>query len=957
MPAIKQSMRFRNLPTALAVVTASVAITWLVLSAKAEYKRDIGLGERQTQLLATGLQDTTERQFNEINREVITILDAVERHIAAARPLPVDLSDLATGALDDDGDILRVVIRIDGQEAANLSPIATDAARIDTAKIEWSPAETPFPFGFVNIGAPVALPEGGYTLPLRYNFVASADRKAIEIVAFTAPEQILQGYQSVELADGSAFAVFRADGLLLTRWPPTPDYVGRKFAGPIFGEHLKLEAAATIRATVETDPRERIFTYRSTRGWPLVVVAGVPVRGVVTGWLASLPGKSVLLLFILSAIFLLWVALRSSQSDLRRSVEQLTMNESRYARLLANIPGGVFTRRLDPPDKIKYTFVSEGFENAFGIRTNSDAPDTASLLDLVHPDDRRQMQESILASRDGDDVWTQEFRAIKPNGQLIWVQSVARRYPGEDGSIMWDGIAIDVTDVHQQQTLLENVQKIAGLGYWTWQPEAGNDTNDQWRRQTRYSPACAAILGLQPADLQISDAAFIDKFVHPEDRARVAREYQRFLEVEDAPHDIQYRIVRPNGGLRWVHCTATKDVVGGKVVRIIGVLQDVTEAKQHETQIAQAQKMEAIGGLTGGVAHDFNNLLTVIIGNLEALASRLRDQPQLLELTEAAIGAAERGATLTKRLLAFARRQPLSPQPTDLNRLLTDLLPLLNRSVGALIEVAIKAAPDLPRALVDPNQLENAILNLANNARDAMPRGGRLSIGVDLVEWSSEEDGAVEIGEHRPAPHLRISVTDTGIGMARETLERAIEPFFTTKPVGQGTGLGLSMVYGLAKQSRGHLRIYSEPGIGTTVRLFLPVAPEMAPNPAVLGIGVGDFAGRNALLVDDDPPVRATTAAMLRSLGFNVSEAPTGQEALRILESGKPIDVLVTDVILAGGMLGPDVAQRARAVKPELKVLFISGFASDTLVDHRPLLSKPFRRAELAAELTKLLGQ
>ncbi|HNB26976.1 MAG TPA: PAS domain-containing protein [Alphaproteobacteria bacterium] len=957
MPAIKQSMRFRNLPTALAVVTASVAITWLVLSAKTEYERDIGLGERQTQLLATGLQDTTERQFNEINREVITILGAVERQLAAARPLPMGLSELATRALDDDGDILRVIVRVDDTEAVNLSPMAPDAARIDTARIEWSPTETAFPFGFVNIGAPVALPEGGYTLPLRYSFVASAERKAMEIVALTAPEQILQGYQSVELADGSAFAVFRADGVLLTRWPVTPDFVGRKFAGPIFGHYLKFHPSATIRATIETDPRERIFTYRSARGWPLVVVAGVPVRGVVAGWLASLPGKSVLLLFILSAIFLLWVALRSSQSDLRRSVEQLPKSEGRYARLLSNIPGGVFTRRCAPPDnKIEYVFVSEGFRHAFGMQTDPTAPDTASLLDLVHPDDRRQMQDSILASREGDDVWTQEFRAIKPNGQLIWVQSVARRYPGEDGSIMWDGIAIDVTDVHQQQTLLESVQKIAGLGYWIWQPEPGNDADDQSRRHTRYSPACAAILGLTPADLQITDADYIEKFVHPEDRARVAREYEQFLNVEDAPHDIQYRILRPNGGLRWVHCTATKDIVGGKVVRIIGVLQDVTEAKLHETQIAQAQKMEAIGGLTGGVAHDFNNLLTVIIGNLEALASRLRDQPQLLELTEAAIGAAERGATLTKRLLAFARRQPLSPQPTDLSRLLTDLLPLLNRSVGPLIEVAIKAAPDLPRALVDPNQLENAILNLANNARDAMPRGGRLSISVDFVEWAAEEDGGLDAGEHRAAPYLRISVTDTGVGMTRETLERAVEPFFTTKPVGQGTGLGLSMVYGLAKQSRGHLRIYSEPGIGTTIRLFLPVATEAAPNPMALGDSAGDFAGRNALLVDDDPAVRATTAAMLRSLGFSVSEAPTGTEALRILEGTKPIDVLVTDVILAGGMLGPEVAQRARSLKPALKVLFISGFASDALVDHRPLLSKPFRRAELAAELGKLLG-
>ncbi len=259
--------------------------------------------------------------------------------------------------------------------------------------------------------------------------------------------------------------------------------------------------------------------------------------------------------------------------------------------------------------------------------------------------------------------------------------------------------------------------------------------------------------------------------------------------------------------------------------------------------------------------------------------------------------------------------------------------------------------------MVDPHQLENAVINLANNARDAMPRGGRLAIGVDLADWIADEDGELDSGERQPAPYLRISVSDTGIGMARETLARAVEPFFTTKPAGQGTGLGLSMAYGLAKQSRGHLRIYSEPGIGTTIRLYLPVATELAAGPAAPGDAAGDFAGVTALLVDDDPPVRATTAAILRSLGITVSEAAHGKEALRIIEGSMAIDVLVTDVILAGGMLGPEVAERARALRPGLKVLFISGFASDALADHRPLLSKPFRRAELAAELAKLLGK
>jgi CheY-like chemotaxis protein len=289
-----------------------------------------------------------------------------------------------------------------------------------------------------------------------------------------------------------------------------------------------------------------------------------------------------------------------------------------------------------------------------------------------------------------------------------------------------------------------------------------------------------------------------------------------------------------------------------------------------------------------------------------------------------------------------------------MHQLLVDLLPLLNRSVGALIKVNIKAAPDLPKAMVDPHQLENAILNLANNARDAMPRGGDLTIRVDRSD-PQKDDGVDAKAAADGGPFLCVAVSDTGIGMSRETLKRAIEPFFTTKPVGQGTGLGLSMVYGLARQSKGHLRIDSEPGIGTTIRLYLPTAAAQVAGPVDAGSAIADFAGARALLVDDDPAVRRTTAAMLASIGFTVREAATGKEALQVLEGTAQFDILVTDVILAGGMLGPEVAERARALRPGLNILFISGYASDSVAEIQPLLSKPFRRAELAQQIALLL--
>ncbi|KAB2852956.1 MAG: PAS domain-containing protein, partial [Sphingopyxis terrae] len=490
-----------------------------------------------------GLQDTTERQFNEINREILAVELAIERHLASPHPPHLSLREDALRALDDDGDILRIIGTVDGVEMLSISPTTPETAPFDVAGIAWSTTDTAFPFGSVNIGDPIILVDGAtHSVPMRYRFLADVSGVAVEIIALTDATQILHGYESVELAEGSAFALFRADGVLLARWPDMARYVGRKFNGPIFGHHLQLAPSATIRAQIETDNKERILTYRTTRGWPLVVVAGAPVRGLLASWLASLPGKSLLLLFILSAIFLLWVALRSSQSALRRSVEELTVNEGRYARLLANIPGGVFTRRFVPPDRIEYTFASQGFRDTFGSTTGPASADTDVLLALIHPDDRRKVFDSILASREGDEVLTQEFRAIKPSGQLMWVQSVARRYRGEDGAILWDGVAVDITDLRQQQALLENVQKIAGLGYWIWHLEPDNDSGDLSRRRTHYSPACAAILGFRPEDMRITDAEFVTRIVHPEDRESVRREYQRFLDIENAPHDIQYRI-------------------------------------------------------------------------------------------------------------------------------------------------------------------------------------------------------------------------------------------------------------------------------------------------------------------------------------------------------------------------------------------------------------------------------
>jgi PAS domain S-box-containing protein len=380
---------------------------------------------------------------------------------------------------------------------------------------------------------------------------------------------------------------------------------------------------------------------------------------------------------------------------------------------------------------------------------------------------------------------------------------------------------------------------------------------------------------------------------------------------------------------------------------------------QAEAQLRAAQRMEAIGQLTGGVAHDFNNLLTVILGNAEMLVEGLTDDAQLRMLAEMTQTAAQRGAELTQRLLAFARRQPLDPAAVDVNALLGSMDALLRRTLGDEVEVELVRGGGLWRALVDAPQLENALLNLCLNARDAMPDGGRLTI--ETANAALDDAYAREAEEVEPGQYVMIAVSDTGVGMTEEVRARAFDPFFTTKAVGRGSGLGLSMVFGFVKQSRGHVRLYSEPGQGTTVRLYLPRA---AAEPPAVASAVPEGLPRGAeavLLVEDDTQVREHAARLLESLGYRVLAAPDGPSALALLREGKAVDLLFTDVVMPGGMNGRELADAARALRPGLPVLFTSGYTENAIVHHGRLdrgvllLAKPYRRGELAAKLRQAL--
>jgi PAS domain S-box-containing protein len=394
-----------------------------------------------------------------------------------------------------------------------------------------------------------------------------------------------------------------------------------------------------------------------------------------------------------------------------------------------------------------------------------------------------------------------------------------------------------------------------------------------------------------------------------------------------------------------------------------GIVHDISEDIKRQEQLRQAQKMEAVGQLTGGVAHDFNNLLTVIMGNLEMLEFALDGDEKQQRYVRQAMGAAELGAQLTGRMLAFARRQALKPAVIEPNKLIEDIAGLLSRTLGALVDVELKFDENARRIFADPSQLQNVLVNLAINARDAMPTGGKLTL-----ETSNEfldADYAADNAEVTAGPYVMFAVSDNGTGMSVETQRRAFEPFFTTKDAGKGSGLGLSMVYGFAKQSGGHLRLYSELGIGTTLSLYLPVADaDIGSSALPLDEGPEPHGeGETILIVEDDIRVREVTVIRLQSLGYSVLEAENGNAALAVVKSGVPIDLLFTDMIMPGGLLGGELAKETRRLRPEIKVLFTSGYTEQPgsregkIEDGFLWLRKPYTRALLAQTIRHILTE
>ena len=527
-----------------------------------------------------------------------------------------------------------------------------------------------------------------------------------------------------------------------------------------------------------------------------------------------------------------------------------------------------------------------------------------------------------------------------------------------------DGLAVYFRDVDerikQEEALriseerFRLIAKATNEAIWDW---------DVKKKTLWWNDSLLSVFGHDPQRLGAGPDSWINN-IHPADRQPVHDSIVKALQSPDVTSwQQEYRFMHANGEPRLVSDRGyiMRDNKGN-ALRMLGSMMDITESREMSERLRQSQKMEAVGQLTGGVAHDFNNLLTVILGNAELLSEQLTDQQQLRMLADMTATAAERGAELTNRLLAFARRQPLEPKQVNLNKLIRGMDNLLRRTLQENIDIETVYAGGLWICEVDPGQLEGALLNLAINARDAMPDGGKLTI--ETANTQLDDSYAHQHEEVRPGQYVLISVSDTGTGMPPSVVSRAFEPFFTTKQMGKGSGLGLSMVYGFAKQSGGHIKIYSEVNEGTTVKLYLPRAVNSTDDvyeghkaPAT------ETGTEKILLVEDDALVQQHVAGQLKTLGYQVITCSNAQDALDVVMQLPDINLLFTDIVMPGAMNGRQLAEATRQLRPDIKVLFTSGYTENAIVHHGRLdrgvhlLNKPYRRQELAAKVRKVLDE
>jgi PAS domain S-box-containing protein len=665
----------------------------------------------------------------------------------------------------------------------------------------------------------------------------------------------------------------------------------------------------------------------------------------------------------------------------RNRAETALRDSDARLRLMQKVGGiAYYDRILTEPAGM----ITEEFVRLYGLPSEQTHILATEAIGFLHPDDR----ERVVAARDwllaGGPTSTLEGRIVRADGSVRWLAMHTEVIRGPNGlPYRLVSAQRDITDIidakkvqlDRQRELEQRVtdgslalskseehmrlalSAVNSIGTYDW--DVVNDL-------VYGNGTFARIFGIDP-DRAAAGAPIAEYLVNvPADaRAKVLQEYGQALK-KGGDCSVIHPVNQPDGSVRWClaksHCVLAAD---GTPLRMPGVLIDITDQRIVEDQLRQSQKMEAVGQLTGGLAHDFNNMLQGITGSLELLKARLA-AGRLVNVDRyitAAQGDAARAATLTQRLLAFSRRQVLDPVSTNADELIAGMADLIQRTVGPAIKIVTVPTNGLWTTLCDINQMENALLNLCINARDAMPQGGLLTIETRNVLL--DRRGAFD-WDVMPGDYIAVCVTDTGIGMPLDVVARAFDPFFTTKPLGVGTGLGLSMIYGFAQQSGGQARIYSEVGVGTTVRIYLPrhlATVESKQPPIVAETPPRAEVGQTVLIVDDEDTVRMLVTEVLQEHGYVAIEAVDGASGLKVLNSDVHIDLLISDVGLPGGMNGRQMADAARIGRPDLKVLFITGYAPNAVVGSGRLeqgmqvMTKPFALDTLASRIRDLITE
>jgi len=635
-----------------------------------------------------------------------------------------------------------------------------------------------------------------------------------------------------------------------------------------------------------------------------------------------------------------------------------TSLEEMYRQAIAAADGVVY--QLDLVNN-RYTFVDSRIEELIGYTVEEVVPSlwTEIGLQVERRGSLASMapKEAIQRYRSGEiPVWTADYQCKTKSGELKAISDSSVPIRDDHGAIIGSlGILQDITDRKRTELALREseerfrqfAQHIDGI-FWVVDIPTSMIVYVSKAYETIYGRTCQSLY---------DDPDSPTDAIHPEDLATVlaARQRNRLGETTDE----QFRIIRPDGALRWLRDRGFPiRRESGEVYRVVGIADDITEQKRLEEQVLQSQKIESIGRLAGGIAHDFNNILTAIMGFAELAADLALPGSELAGYIENISKSSERAAELTAQLLAFARKQVIVPQLFNINDLIVDTDKILRRLIGEHIELRTICYPHLALVKADPGQLQQILVNLAVNARDAMPDGGSLTIETLNVALDSE------YADRRPevlaGDYVMLAVSDTGMGMPESVQAHMFEPFFTTKPLGRGTGMGLATCYGIVKQNGGHIWVYSEPGQGTIFKVYLPAAGEKSD--AVAHTASTSARGAETiLLVEDEPMVRDISVRALQNHGYNVLQADNGQQALDLCECySEPIHLLISDVVLPV-MGGTELAKRLRALRPNIKVLFISGYTDNTITRHGVLdketefLQKPFASAAIAKKARQVL--